>query len=193
MINLRGISAEFQLRRQRKQATESARSFPRDLQSVRRILVCLPHGLRELTLVKTILPAVSQLWRSAEITLLAMPGVKVTDIYPRKGFHLITPTMDQITWAGLPRKPLQQSLIDQRFDLILDLNLEDSHFVSAVLLLFPDSIRVGRGNHRGRPYYNLEIKSQYLRDERNIYRSLVETVSALMNRQVDGPTLVSRL
>ena len=31
----------------------------------------------------------------------------------------------------------------------------------------------------GIPFYNLEIKTKYLRDERNIYRSLLETISAI--------------
>ncbi len=51
---------------------------------------------------------------------------------------------------------------------------------------FPRAVRIGRGNHLGIPYYNLEIKTKYLRDERNIYRSLLETLSALMNRKLEG-------
>ena len=42
-----------------------------------------------------------------------------------------------------------------------------------------DAVRIGRGNHLGQPYYNLEIKTKYLRDERNIYRSLLETIKLI--------------
>jgi hypothetical protein len=67
------------------------------------------------------------------------------------------------------------------FDLVLDLNLEGNSFTSGILLAFPGALRVGRGNHLGEPYYNLEIKTKYLRDERNIYRSLLETLGTIKN------------
>jgi hypothetical protein len=161
-------------------------SFPSDLMKPKHILVCLPGGLRELTLVKQFLPAISQLFKPADITLLALPGVKVYDIYPRKGFQILTPSHDQITWTGLPKKGFMATLAEHKFDTILDLNFKPTNFTSAVLLKFPNAIRIGRGNHLGPPFYNLEIKTKYLRDERNIYRSLLSTLGSIMNRSVDG-------
>lgn len=160
-------------------------NFPGDLLSPKRILVCLPPGLRELTLVKQFLPTISYLFKSADISLLTVPGVKITDIYPRKGFQILAPSMDQLTWTGLPKKSYLKMLHDYKFDLILDLNFQQSIFTSTVLLSFPSAIRIGRGNHLGEPFYNLEIKTKYLRDERNIYRSLLETLGRIMNRHVD--------
>lgn len=153
--------------------------FPGVLARPERILVCLPRGLRELTLVKQFLPDITSLFKPAEITLLSMPGTKVSDIYPRKGYRVVTPTLDQLTWTGLPKKNFLKTLQEHKFDLLLDFNLESSVFTSGVLLSFPTALRIGRGNHRGNPYYNLEIKTKYLRDERNIYRSLIETLAAI--------------
>jgi hypothetical protein len=190
-MSLRDFIARMQIRYLKKQVNGRQMSIPGDLLSPKRILVCLPGGLRELTMVKQLLPAITQLFKSADITLLALPGVKVYDIYPRKGFQILTPSLDQVTWAGLPRKGFLATLSERRFDAILDLNLETSSFVSTVLLKSPDAIRIGRGNHLGTPFYNLEIKTKYLRDERNIYRSLLATLAAMMNRPVEGLTPIT--
>ena len=131
--------------------------------------------------MKQFLPTVSELFRSADVTLLSMPGIRVTDIYPRKGFQILSPAMDQVSWTGLPRKSYIRMLQDYKFDMVLDLNFDSSQFTKSVLLHFPKAIRIGRGNHLGDPFYNLEIKTKYLRDERNIYRSLFETLGALKN------------
>ena len=151
-------------------------------------MVCLPEGLRELTLVKQFLPVITYLFKPADVTLLAMPGVKVHDIYPRKGFQILTPATEQLTWSGLPKKTYLKMLTDLKFDTIINLNFGDSFFTRCVLLNFPQAVRIGRGNHLGQPYYNLEIKTKYLRDERNIYKSLFETLGIMVNRPVNDMT-----
>jgi hypothetical protein len=185
-MGIRHYIATFQISRVKRKAELTPFNIPGDLFRVQHLLVLLPAGLRELTLVKQFLPTISQLFKHADITLLAMPGIQVTDIYPRKGFQIITPGVDQLGWSGLPKKAFMSVLQGYNFDMILDMNLEDSHFTSAVLLSFPKSIRIGRGNSLGGPYYNLEIKTKYLRDERNIYRSILETLGDLMHKKVQA-------
>lgn len=177
--------AKWHLFRMQKQMERVQRSYPHDLLKPRHVLVCLPPHLRELTLVKQFLPGISALFKPADITLLAMPGVKVADMYPRRGYNIMTPSTDQVSWSGLPKKSFLATLQEYKYDTIIDLNLEVSPFTSAILLSFPAAIRIGRGNHLGDPFYNLEIKTKYLRDERNIYRSLLETLALLMNRDID--------
>ena len=154
-------------------------SFPGSLVGLKRILVCLPAGLRELTLLKQFLPGIKDMFKPAEISLLSLPGVRVYDMYPRKGFHILSPTSDQMTWAGLPKKSYIKTLKEFKFDLVMDLNLSTTLFTSGVLLNFPAAVRIGLGNHLGEPFYNLEIKTRYLRDERNIYRSMLRTISTI--------------
>jgi hypothetical protein len=169
----------MQVRQNARRMESGDLKFPDSLQHPKHILVCLPGGLRELTLVKQFLPAITDLFKPADIALLCMPGMKVNDIFPRKGFQILSPTSDQLTWAGLPKRSYIDALKDMKIDLVLDLNLQQSNFTSSVLLNFPKAVRIGRGNHLGRPYYNLEIKTKYLRDERNIYRSMLETIKLL--------------
>lgn len=175
--------ANIQLARMKRKSELVAFNIPSDLLKTKHILVCLPGGLRELTLVKQFLPTITTLFRQSDVTLLAMPGIQVTDIYPRKGFQIITPSMDQLGWSGLPKRTFLANIQQYNFDMVLDMNLEESMFTATVLLNTPKAIRVGRGNHLGKPFYNLEIKTKYLRDERNIYRSMLETLGNLMNRR----------
>jgi len=175
--------ANLHLARLKRKAELISFNIPSDLLKTKHVLVCLPGGLRELTLVKQFLPTITTLFRQSDITLLAMPGIQVTDIYPRKGFQIITPSMDQLGWSGLPKRTFLATLQGYNFDMVLDMNLEESMFTATVLLSTPKAIRVGRGNHLGKPFYNLEIKTKYLRDERNIYRSMLETLGNLMNHR----------
>ncbi|MFQ5498669.1 MAG: hypothetical protein ACE5FH_03265 [Candidatus Zixiibacteriota bacterium] len=180
-MKVRDVVARVKLSRMKGQVQPQPLSFPQALMRPKHVLVCLPGGLRELTIVKQFLPAVTELFRPADISLLCIPGVKVTDIFPRKGFQILAPSIDQLTWSGLPKKDYLQLLRDYKFDMVLDFNLEPSNFVSTVLLNLPGAVRVGRGNHLGEPYYNLELKTKYLRDERNIYRSIIEMLETIKN------------
>ncbi len=178
-MSIKDFIARFKLNNKQRRIETSLINFPEALQTPRQVLICLPGELRELTMVKQFLPQLSTLFKPATINLLSPPGMKVADILPRKGFNILAPTSDQQTWSGLAKKSYLQTLLDLKFDIILDLNLTASPFVSSILLSFPDAIRIGRGNHLGQPFYNLEIKTRYLRDERNIYRALVETLQLL--------------
>ncbi|MEE8575835.1 MAG: hypothetical protein V3T31_01145 [candidate division Zixibacteria bacterium] len=188
MNKIKRLLAQWQLQRLSTKSASADVSFPGDLMKPQHVLVCLPSRLRELTLVKQLLPKITALFKPADITLLALPGVKVADMYPRKGFQILNPSTDQLTWAGLPKSSYLDSLQQYKYDTVLDLNLEKSFFTSAILLSFPKAVRIGRGNHLGVPFYNLEIKTRYLRDERNIYRSLLETLGTITNRPNRGPS-----
>lgn len=183
-MSVKSFLANIKLRQQKNRMDAPQLMFPGALQDPKHILVCLPDGLRELTLVKQILPDISEIFRPADIVLLSMPGIKVNDIFPRKGFQIMSPTSEHLSWSGLPKISFIERLKEMKFDLVLDLNLRQSIFTSCILLHFPSAVRIGRGNHRGIPYYNFEIKTKYLRDERNIYRSMLDTISTMRDISV---------
>ena len=183
-MSVKNFVASLKLRQLRKNMEPQDFVFPDAVQHPKHILVCLPGGLRELTLVKQFLPTITELFKPADIVLLSMPGIKVTDIFPRKGFQILSPSSDHLSWSGLAKNTFIDKLKDLKFDVVLDLNLQSSSFTSSILLNFPEALRIGRGNHRGNPYYNVEIKTKYLRDERNIYRSILDTISIMKNQQV---------
>ena len=189
MRALKNFIARMKLDGLIKRMDSTLRSFPNDLRTPKRILICLPSSLRELTLVKQFLPKVSDMFKNAQISLLTNPGVKVHDIYPRRGYQILTSTSDQMSWSGLPKQAYLKTLQEYKFDMVLDFNFEFSYFTAAVLLSFPKSIRIGQGNHLGQPYYNVEIKTRYLRDERNIYRSILDTLAKIIDTSDQTPAV----
>lgn len=187
-MSLKSFIGNMRLNSRKKKVETHPLEFPTSLGKVQKILVCLPGGLRELTLMKQFLPTIRDIFKPAAITLMSTPGAVITDIYPRQGFQILSPTLDQTTWTGLPRQGYIKVLQDYKFDLVLDLNLEPTLFTSGVLLSFPKAVRVGRGNHLGEPFYNLEIKTKYLRDERNIYKSLLGILGGMRQTAIAMPS-----
>jgi len=156
-------------------------SLPEDLKMVASLLVCLPPGQRELTMIKNLLPQMNKIFAGAKICLLASPGSRIYNIFPRRGFHIFTPSNRELSWGGMATGEYLEKLKQEKFEMVLDMNLDTNYFAQGILLAFPDAVRVGPANRLEAPYYNLEIKTRYLRDEKNIYKSMVETIDRLIN------------
>lgn len=192
-MGLRAFFASARIGWEKRQSDPAEFSFPRSVTESQQVLICLPQGLRELTLVKPFLPEMADMFAPAEMYLLATPGSHVANVFPRKGYRILAPGNAQRSWSGLPKPSYLETLNKNSFDLIIDLNLRDNPFVACVLLSFDDCVKVGCGNHLGRPFYNLEIRTAYLRDERNIYRSFVDTLAQLKSPIRRGQISQTRL
>lgn len=181
MYRLKKILARFKLSVLRKRQESAPITIPDDIIAARHILILLPPGQRELTMIKDLLPDITRVFSGGEIYILASPGSTVYNIFPRKGYRIMTPTSQHLDWSGLPRNNYVKSLKETGFDVLLDLNLGINYFSQAILLSFSQALKIGRGNHLGTPYYNLEIKSRYIRDEKNIYKSIITTIDRIKN------------
>ncbi len=176
MAGLKSIVASFRLRHLVRRHSGTVINLPLDLLSTRNIMVCLPADQKELTMIKQFLPEISRIFADCEIYLLAAPGSQVYGIFPRKGYRIMTPSTDHLSWSGLAKKNYISALKKNKYDLILDLNLNPNQFVQSVLLSFPEAVRIGGCSSLGHPYYNFEIRSKFLRDEKNIYKSIIEMI-----------------
>jgi len=178
---LKKILAGFRLSMLKKRQEMSPITIPDDIVAARHILVLLPPGQRELTMIKDMLPEITRVFSNGEIYILASPGSSVYNIFPRKGYRIMTPTSQHLDWSELPKKNYIKTLEEIGFDVIIDLNLGVNYFSQAILLSFGRALKIGRGNHLGTPFYNLEIKSRYIRDEKNIYKSIITTIDRIKN------------
>ncbi|MFH2035497.1 MAG: hypothetical protein ABIJ45_03765 [Candidatus Zixiibacteriota bacterium] len=129
-------------------------------------------------MIKQLLPELSKVFIGAEIYLMASPGRNVYDIFPRKGYRIMSPSSDHISWSGLASKKYISVLKSNSYDIILDFNLRPNIFTQSILLSFPEALKIGKGNSLGAPYYNIEIKTKFIRDEKNIYKSILETIDS---------------
>lgn len=192
-MGIRSFVASAQIGWRKRQHIGIEHHFADAIQSATHVLICLPQGLRELTLVKPYLPELGDVFAPAEMYLLATPGSHVANIFPRKGFRILAPGMNQSSWAGLPKPAFLRTLHANKIDLIIDLNLRDNPFVAMALLSFRDCVKIGISEHLGDPFYNLQIRTNYLRDERNIYRSFVDAIAQLKDPAPRGHVSQTRL
>jgi len=181
MKSLKNIFAGTKLRMILRSYQSSVISLPDDLHHCSNVLVCLPSEQRELTMIKSLLPEISRIFSESEIYLMAAPNSTIYDIFPRKGYRIMTPTSQHLTWSGLASRGYLKQLRETNYNLILDLNLTPNSFARSILLAFPEAVKIGRSNVLGTPYYNIEIKTKFIRDAKNIYRSMVETIDKLKN------------
>ncbi|MCH9032629.1 MAG: hypothetical protein IIB00_10285 [candidate division Zixibacteria bacterium] len=185
-MGIRSILVNSQLGLKSRRCKSSTFSFPEALYVSRNVLILLPQGLRELTMVKPYLPEFADIFSPAEMYLLATPGSHVVNIFPRKGYRILAPGPSQTTWTGLPKASYLKTLTSNNFDLMIDLNLNENPFAARTLLEFEKALKIGVGGDLGEPFYNLEIKTGYMQDERNIYRAFVDMISEL--KSPHGPT-----
>lgn len=193
-MGLKSIIVSSRLGWLKRQADPEDFIFPDAISESKNILICLPEGLRELTLVKPFLPEFVDIFAPAEMYLLATPGSHVANIFPRKGYRILAPGSAQCSWTGLPKASYLDTLRRNKIDLLIDLNLRDNPFIASVLLNFDDCVKIGVCDHLGQPFYNLEIRTAYLRDERNIYRSFIDMIAKIRNpltKDFSGQTRLS--
>jgi len=174
-MGIKSLVAKMILHRVSSRLESKPLSIPLELKG-KSLLVLLPSEQRDLTVVKQILPEITRLFGDQSVYLLAYPGTHVQSIFPSKGFRIISPGRSAINWCHLPAKSFLEKLNKQHFDYIFDTNLDDNSFAARVLLNFPHAVRFGNNGTRGLPYLNLEIKTRYLRDRRQIYQSILEVV-----------------
>lgn len=185
LTNFRHIITRIILYFARRKFESGGINLPDDLKMVTSLLICLPPDQRELTMIKNLLPQINRTFAGAKICLLASPGSMIYNIFPRRGFHIMTPGNKELSWGGMASKEYLRKLKEEKFEMIFDMNLETNYFAQGILLAFPDAVRVGPANRLERPYYNLEIKTRFLRDEKNIYKSMVETIDRLINPETE--------
>jgi hypothetical protein len=177
-MGIKSVVSKIGLARAASKTKSSALSLPLELKG-KSLLVLLPPGQRELTVVKQILPDISAIFGSRDVYLLAYPNTNVESIFPTKGFRIISPGKSSLNWSGLPTHAFLEKLAQNRFDYIFDTNLGENRFAARILLNFPQAVRFGHKGRLGVPYLNLEIKTTFLRDRRLIYRSVLEVVANL--------------
>jgi len=177
-MGFKSLVSKVGLSRAASKTQAGALSLPLELKG-KSLLVLLPAEQRELTVVKQVLPEITAVFGDRDVHLLSYPGVEIASIFPTKGFRIISPGKTALNWSGLPSKAFLDKISQNRFDFIFDTNLSQNIFAARILLAFPEAVRFGYKGPLGPPYLNLEIKTKFLRDRCQIYRSILEVVGNL--------------
>lgn len=180
-MNIKSLMAKAVLSRAASKTKSAPLSLPLEF-SGKSLLVLLPGEQRELTVVKQILPDITAVFGNQQVYMLSSIGVQIESIFPSKGFRYISAGKSAIKWSGLPSHSFLEKLRKHKFDYIFDTNLSENVFAARVLLEFPQAVRFGNSGYLGLPYLNLEIKTKFLRDRRQIYRSILDVVAKLAHK-----------
>jgi hypothetical protein len=165
-MKIKSIISKAMLARTASRTKSAPLSLPLEF-SGKSLLVLLPDEQRELTVVKQILPDITAIFGTENVYLLSSLGMQIESIFPSKGFRYISTGRSAIKWTGLPSRPFLDKLRKYRLE-------------------FPRAVRFGNGGYLGTPYLNLEIKTKFLRDRRQIYRSILEVLARLACK-IDHP------
>jgi hypothetical protein len=181
-MGIKSLAARFCLSRASSKLNLDPLSLPLSLKG-KSLLVLLPAIQADLTVVKQILPKVTELFGENNVYLLAHPNTDVQSIFPSKGIRIITPSRSSVNWCRLPCQSFLEKLKKWDFDYVFDTNLDENSFAARILLNFPGAVRFGINGRLGLPYLNLEVKTKYLRDRRLIYRSILEVLTNISQPQ----------
>ncbi len=177
-MGIKTLAAKFALSRAAAKVSSSPLSLPLQLRG-KSLLVLLPDNMRDLAVVKQILPGIIRLFGEEAVHLLASPESDIQSIFPSKGIRIISPEPGALGWSGLPAHSFLERLRAQKFEFVFDTNLEKNDFAARVLLLYPGAVRFGAAGRLGLPYLNLEIKTRYGRDRGLIYECILEVIEHL--------------
>lgn len=83
--------------------------------------------------------------------------------------------MEDISRLGLPNKPLKEKLLNQKFDVLIDLEREDNLFLVSVVSLMKAKFKVGFKKNAVENLYNFQLVNSKINSEIS-YRNLLNSL-----------------
>ncbi len=154
-------------------------SFSEVLNNAKRVLIFLPTKVESFPIALNHLNSLNSFFSDSQNFLfLPFDGKGFSsDLFK---FEIISLKKSYLNWFSLPNKRFVKKLRDFKFDITLDIDLENSFFNSYLSFLTCSPLRIGIKGKVGLPFYNLELslskEGKYL-DE--VYDSFVNTLKKL--------------
>lgn len=90
-------------------------------------------------------------------------------------YETISYSLDDISRLGLPNKPLKEKLLNQKFDVLIDLEREDNLFLVSVVSLMKAKFKVGFKKNAVENLYNFQLVNSKINSEIS-YRNLLNSL-----------------
>jgi hypothetical protein len=99
-------------------------------------------------------------------------------------YRVISVKKNDLSVFSLPGKRFIRKLSEYRFDISLDLDLENGFFNRYLCLKCKIPMRIGTSNRKAFPLYNIQLSVLKERlDSRDVYESMVKTLKSLFSRR----------
>jgi hypothetical protein len=151
------------------------------------VLICFPAKVESFASAKDHLTTFSDVFQNKKIFLfLPLEGAE-SFLSHLKRCQVICPQKEDFGILSLPRRKFIQRIKGYRFEIALDLDLEDGFLNSYLCLKSGAGVRIGLEGKTGPPFYNLELAlSKGRRYQEDIYVGMAETLKNLSLESAAG-------
>ncbi len=162
-------------------------SFAEKMRGAENVLICLPAKTESFAPAKDHLAIFSDIFQSKNIFLF-LPLAGAQDFLSHlKRYQVICPEKEDLGILSLPRRRFIQRIKGHRFEIALDLDIEDGFLNSYLCLKSGAQVRVGLKGKAGLPFYNLQLAlSKERLYQEDIYAGMVETLKNLSLESATG-------
>jgi hypothetical protein len=152
-------------------------SFAEKMNRAENVLICLPGKPESFEPAKDHLTIFTDIFRNKKISVF-LPFVGAEDFLSHlERYAVIYPQKEDFRIFSLLRKKFIQRIKDRRFEIALDLDLEDGFVNSYLCLKSEAEVRIGLEGKAGFPFYNLQLAlSKERLSPEDLYVGMAETI-----------------
>jgi hypothetical protein len=155
-------------------------SFAEKLKGAENVLICLPGKTENFASAKDHLTTFSDVFQNKKIFLFLPLAGAENFLSHLKRYVVICPRKEDFGILSLPRRKFIRRIKGYRFEIALDLDLEDGFLNSYLCLKSGAGVRIGLEGKTGPPFYNLQLAlSRGRLYQEDIYVGMSETLKNL--------------
>ncbi len=155
-------------------------SFTEKMNQAENVLICLPGKQESFELAKDHLTIFEDIFQNKKISVF-LPFAGAGNLLSHlERYVVIYPQKEDLRIFSLPRRGFIQRIRDHRFEIALDLDLEDGFVNSYLCLKSGAFVRIGLEGKAGFPFYNLQLAVSRERSSlEDLYVGMAETLKNL--------------
>jgi hypothetical protein len=162
-------------------------SFGEKMSCAESVLICFPAKVESFASAKDHLATFSDLFQNKNIFLFLPLAGAEGFLSHLKRYQVICPEKQDFGVLSLPRRKFIQRIKGYRFEIALDLDIEDGFLNSYLCLKSGAGVRIGLEGRAGPPFYNLELAlSKGRLYQEDIYVGMAETLKNLSLESATG-------
>lgn len=132
-------------------------SFAEKMNRAENVLICLPGKQESFEVAKDHLTIFADIFQNKKISVF-LPLIGAESLLSHlERYVVIYPQKEDLRIFSLPRREFIQRIKDRRFEIALDLDLEDGFVNSYLCLKSGAEMRIGLEGKAGFPFYNLQL------------------------------------
>jgi hypothetical protein len=162
-------------------------SFAEKMNQAENVLICLPGKQESFELAKDHLTIFEDVFQNKKISVFLPFSGAENLLSHLERYVVIYPQKEDLRIFSLPRRGFIQRIKDHRFEIALDLDLEDGFVNSYLCLKSGAFVRIGLEGKAGFPFYNLQLAVSKERSSlEDLYVGMAETLKNLSQKFAFG-------